>query len=162
MDDRLNIGDVVIPSKWSIYNLWNWQYAADDENDELQLEAFGDYTRSYGYWSSSEYHNVWFQPQELYNETAESRNHVMYFHADDDALDIMVDIADLIEDKLDFCSVSIDDGSTECLDTTPSIITDIEGEDPIGLTADIFVDNAAFREVLFNQYGAQVLFIQNI
>ena len=156
MDDRLNVADVVVASKWSLYNLWSWQHADRDENDMLPLEEFGDYTRSYGYWSTSEYHKVWFQPQELFNETAESRVHTMYFYADDNALDTMVDIADEIESLLETCSVSLDDGELVCLPYTPQIITDVDGVDAIGLTADIFVDNDAWRQTLFDQYGAQV------
>ncbi len=60
MDDRLNVGDVLVASKWSIYNLWVWQDEDDDPNVPLPLEAFGDYDRTLGYWSSTQFGRVWY------------------------------------------------------------------------------------------------------
>ncbi|KAG6494763.1 hypothetical protein ZIOFF_042524 [Zingiber officinale] len=44
----LQIGDVTIPRRWAHTGLWNWQRYGDGPNDELALEATGDYTRRIG------------------------------------------------------------------------------------------------------------------
>ncbi len=67
----------------------------------------------------------------------------------------MTSIADEVQDKLLSCS-SNQNNEEICLPTAPTLYTQIEGEPVIGLTADIFVDNSAWRARLFEQYSAQV------
>eukprot|EP01083_Nonionella_stella_P158999 518139_1 len=152
MDDRLSIGDVLVASKWAIYNLWVWQDEDDDVDDPLPLEQFGDYDRNFGYWETVEYGRVWFQPQELFLEP-ETRTRTMFFNASEDALDTMKSIETDIESKLLQCVPDTD--PQQCLTEAPQVFTSIEGDDVIGLTASIFVDSSSWRSKLFEMYGAQ-------
>eukprot|EP01084_Bolivina_argentea_P135615 238941_1 len=151
MDDRLNIGDVVIPSRWAIYNLWYWQNANEGPNDALPLEEFGDSDREFGFWNTTEYQRVWFQPQELFLEP-EVRSRTHFFEVDEELLNVMKSIEEQIENDLIQC---IPNDETQCLSHKPLVYTSIEDKDVIGLTGDIFVDNAAWRTTLFEFYNAQ-------
>ncbi|KAH0989821.1 hypothetical protein GBA52_001304 [Prunus armeniaca] len=51
----LNIADVAIPHYWAHTALWNWQRYGKGPEDELPLEANGDYTREFGYLNVANY-----------------------------------------------------------------------------------------------------------
>ncbi|KAM6565607.1 hypothetical protein CsatA_024735 [Cannabis sativa] len=51
----LNIGDVAIPQYWAHTALWNWQRYGQGAENELALEANGDYTREVGYLKFADY-----------------------------------------------------------------------------------------------------------
>ncbi|KAK1311562.1 hypothetical protein QJS10_CPA07g00789 [Acorus calamus] len=51
----LNIGDVAIPQYWAHSALWNWQRYGSGPENQLPLEAAGDYTRKIGYLKFSDY-----------------------------------------------------------------------------------------------------------
>ncbi|KAH0989822.1 hypothetical protein GBA52_001305 [Prunus armeniaca] len=50
-----NLADVVIPQYWSHSALWSWQRYGKGPQDELPLEANGDYTREFGYLNVANY-----------------------------------------------------------------------------------------------------------
>ncbi|KAJ1281866.1 hypothetical protein BS78_03G006400 [Paspalum vaginatum] len=54
-NEDLQIGDVTIPEYWAHLSLWNWQRDGDGPENELPLEAAGDYTREYGFLNFSDY-----------------------------------------------------------------------------------------------------------
>ncbi|CAN6721393.1 unnamed protein product [Malus baccata var. baccata] len=123
-NSSLNIADVVIPQYWAHTSLWSWQRYGKGPEDDLPLEANGDYTREFGYLkfadytvnvSSSSYdnllNNIWYQLEE-----------------------------DL---KLEGCLIS-----TTCLSHAPKVAR-VER----GTSASIYLDNAAYRDFIYNEFN---------
>lgn len=157
---NLQIGDVTIPQFWAHTGLWNWQRYGDGPKDELALESNGDYTRDIGYLEFSHYNNdtknvkspdnllnrVWYQPEEIFpvNGTPEIRQHSFWGPVDD----YYFSLAERLEGmKLTGCV-----NSTTCLPRTP-IVTRVER----GVSANVFVDNRAYREFLLSKFNATAI-----
>ncbi|GJM91086.1 hypothetical protein PR202_ga07427 [Eleusine coracana subsp. coracana] len=78
-NEDLQIGDATIPEHWAHLSLWNWQRYGDGPENELPLEAAGDYTRKFGFLNFSDYtvgktnpelsantlNSIWYQPEEI-------------------------------------------------------------------------------------------------
>ncbi|BAS71163.1 Os01g0229800 [Oryza sativa Japonica Group] len=89
-DEGLQIGDVTIPEHWAHLSLWNWQRYGDGPENELPLEAAGDYTRDLGFLNFSDYtaagpspnelNSIWFQPEEIFPVSGkpEQRQHAFW------------------------------------------------------------------------------------
>ncbi|XBI26348.1 hypothetical protein VPH35_051086 [Triticum aestivum] len=85
-NEDLQIGDVTIPEYWAHVSLWNWQRFGDGKDNELSLEAAGDYTREYGFLNFSDYtvgqsnpalsanqlNSIWYQPEEIFPNSSAS------------------------------------------------------------------------------------------
>ncbi|XP_058074302.1 bark storage protein A-like [Magnolia sinica] len=153
----LNIGDVAIPKYWSHTALWNWQRYGDGPENELALEVNGDYTREFGYLKFSDYttvnetktrrlfenllNNVWYQPEEVFpvDGTPESREHAFWVSVDKHYYAISKKLKGL---KLESCI-----NSTTCLSNTPKVVTVLRGA-----SANIYLDNAAYRSFIYNKF----------
>ncbi|KAH6757640.1 hypothetical protein C2S51_038788 [Perilla frutescens var. frutescens] len=154
-DTSLNIGDVTIPKYWSHTALWNWQRYGDGPEDELSLEANGDYTRKIGYLNFANYatnvsncssnnnllNNVWYQPEEIFpvDGTPEQRQHAFWVPANSDYLKLAKKLEGL---ELDKCI-----NSTACLSISPKVTIVSKGA-----SANIFLDNAAYRNFLYKKF----------
>ncbi|KAF3441906.1 hypothetical protein FNV43_RR15821 [Rhamnella rubrinervis] len=154
---QLQIGDVTIPQYWAHTGLWNWQRFGDGADDELALESNGDYTRTIGYLNISGFNNqttnntksvpnllnnVWYQPEEIFPVygVPEIRQHAFWVPADP----IYFEAAKKLEDlKLRGCV------NTTCLPRSP-IVVRVKS----GVSANVFVDNAAYRQFLNSKFGA--------
>ncbi|EEF45888.1 mta/sah nucleosidase, putative [Ricinus communis] len=150
----LNIGDVTIPRYWAHTGLWNWQRYGKGPEDELRLEANGDYTREFGYIKFANYtvnvtgcssydnllNNVWYQPEEVFpvDGTPEEREHVFWVSVDPYYFQVSLSLLDM---KLEGCL-----NSTTCLSSTPKVVT-VER----GTSASIFLDNSAYRSFLYDK-----------
>ncbi|CAA6665925.1 unnamed protein product [Spirodela intermedia] len=139
------IGDVVIPRFWAHSALWSWQRYGDGPKNELPFENTGDYTRKYGFLKFADYtqtvksipdadnllNNVWYQPEEIFpvdgipEESSTSSGFPL--------------IPGL---KLKGCV-----NSTLCLTRTPNVARVTRG-----MSASIFLDNAAYRDFLFSKF----------
>ncbi|CAN8326373.1 unnamed protein product [Cochlearia groenlandica] len=149
-DVNLEIGDVTIPKLWAHSGLWNWQRHGDGVENELALEAGGDYTRDVGYLRFSEYNNrtdnllnrIWYQPEEIFpvTGTPEVREHVLWIPVDKSYLDLARQLEDT---KLPHCV------NTTCLPRPPKV-TIVDR----GVSASVFVDNAAYRTFLRSKFNA--------
>eukprot|EP00253_Pinus_taeda_P016721 PITA_16721 len=153
-NSSLQIGDVTVPRYWAHTGLWNWQRYGDGPNDELSLESDGDYTRKYGYLhfanfttpsdqnSSNLLNNVWYQPEEVFpvNGTPEVRQHAFWVPVDEHYYQIAKSLESL---KLEKCV-----NSTTCLSNTPKAVR-VER----GASANVFVDNAAYRNFLYTKFN---------
>ncbi|KAF9614598.1 hypothetical protein IFM89_019381 [Coptis chinensis] len=147
---NLQVGDVVIPHKWAHTGLWNWQRYGDGPQDKLPFESYGDYTRKIGYLNLSDYNNgavnmkssdnllnnVWYQPEEIFpvNGIPEVRQHTFLVTVDKHYFAVVEKLKDM---KLVGCI------NSTCLPRTPMVF-------PVerGGSANIFVDNAAYRKFL--------------
>ncbi|KAF8400831.1 hypothetical protein HHK36_014133 [Tetracentron sinense] len=152
---ELQIGDVTIPQYWAHTGLWNWQRYGDGPDDELSLESNGDYTRTIGYLKFSDYNNdtnngnssgnllnnVWYQPEEIFpiNGTPEVRQHAFWVPVNEQYFAVAEKLEDM---KLEGCI------NSTCLPRTPIVIRVERGS-----SANIFVDNAAYRQFLNSKFN---------
>ncbi|XP_008220066.1 PREDICTED: bark storage protein A-like [Prunus mume] len=152
----LNIGDVAIPHYWAHTALWNWQRYGKGPEDELPLEANGDYTREFGYLNVANYtvnvtdgssydnllNNIWFQPEEVFpiDGTPEERQHAFWVAVDPHYYEISQKVEDV---KLEGCL-----NSTTCLSNIPKV-----ARVQRGASASIYLDNAAYRGFLYNKFN---------
>ncbi|KAA8534946.1 hypothetical protein F0562_029949 [Nyssa sinensis] len=155
-DPDLQIGDVTIPQYWAHTGLWNWQRYGDGPSDKLALESNGDYTRRIGYLKFSNYNNgtnngkssdnllnnVWYQPEEIFpiDGIPEARQHAFWVPVNKHYFSIAKKLEGM---KLEGCV------NSTCLPRTP-IVTRVER----GVSANVFVDNAAYREFLYSKFNA--------
>lgn len=155
---QLQIGDVTIPHYWAHTGLWNWQRWGDDADDELALESAGDYTREIGYLRFSDYNNnnttygsvstdnflnrVWYQPEEIFSVDGhpEVRQHAFWVPVDALYLSLAKNLEGM---KLERCM------NSTCLPRAPEVVM-VER----GVSANVFVDNAAYREFLRSKFNA--------
>ncbi|XP_004299992.1 PREDICTED: bark storage protein A [Fragaria vesca subsp. vesca] len=153
-DPQLQIGDVTIPQYWAHTGLWNWQRFGDGPDDLLSLEPFGDYTRDVGYIKFSDYNNktvenslnnAWYQPEEIFPVfgTPEVRQHAFWVPVNRKYFALAQQLLDL---KLESCV------NTTCLPRTP-IIMRVER----GISANVFVDNRAYRQFLNTKFNATAI-----
>ncbi|XP_057500782.1 bark storage protein A isoform X1 [Actinidia eriantha] len=157
---NLQIGDVTIPHYWAHTGLWNWQRYGDGPENELALESNGDYTREIGYLEFSDYNNdtknenaedynllnrVWYQPEEIFpvNGTPEVRQHAFWVPVDKHYFSLAKKLEGI---KLEGCV------NSTCLPRTP-IVTRVER----GISANVFVDNGAYREFLYSKFNATAI-----
>ncbi|KAI3696673.1 hypothetical protein L6452_29135 [Arctium lappa] len=148
----LNIGDVAIPQYWSHSALWSWQRYGNGPENELPLEAFGDYTRDIGYLKIEKYstdlgsdnflNNIWYQPEEIFpvDGTPEERQHAFWVPVDPTYFELAKNLESL---KLEGCL----DKDT-CLSTPPRVTT-VEH----GTSASIYLDNAAYRSFIYDKFN---------
>ncbi|RZC02013.1 Bark storage protein A isoform B [Glycine soja] len=156
---KLQIGDVTIPQYWAHTGLWNWQRFGDGPKDALALEASGDYSRRFGYLKFADYNNntkhsksatnllnnVWFQAEEIFpvNGTAEVRQHAFWVSVDKTYFEIARELKNV---KLSNCV------NTTCLPRRP-IVVRVEK----GVSANVFVDNKAYREFLHSKFDVTAI-----
>ncbi|KAH6835830.1 Phosphorylase superfamily protein [Perilla frutescens var. hirtella] len=154
-DTSLNVGDVTIPKYWSHTSLWNWQRYGDGPEDELPLEANGDYTRKIGYLKFANYatnvsncssnnnllNNVWYQPEEIFpvDGVPEQRQHAFWVPVNSDYLKLAKKLEGL---ELDKCV-----NSTTCLSISPKVTIVSKGA-----SANIFLANDAYKFFLNKKF----------
>lgn len=154
VNDELNIGDVTIPQYWAHTGLWYWQKFGEGADDELDFEEDGDYTRAIGDLSIGKYNdppgnrsnylnNIWYQPEEVFpvTGTPEVREHHFWVPVDETFLEIATQVGGKGLD-LEYCV-----NETTCLNTQPQVITVARG-----ISSDIFLANAAYREFLHEKF----------
>ncbi|XP_010540964.1 PREDICTED: bark storage protein A [Tarenaya hassleriana] len=152
----LEIGDVAIPQYWAHSGLWNWQRYGDGPEDELSLEAGGDYTRQIGYLQFSDYNTknlsdanllnrVWYQPEEIFPTTGtpEVREHVFWIPVDPTYLEVAHKLKGM---RLGRCV------NGTCLPREPRVAVVRHG-----MSASIFVDNAAYRSFLNGKFNVTAI-----
>ncbi|KAJ9559211.1 hypothetical protein OSB04_013825 [Centaurea solstitialis] len=148
----LNMGDVAIPQYWSHSALWSWQRYGNGPENELPLEASGDYTRDIGYLKIANFstdggsdnllNNIWYQPEEIFpvDGTPEERQHAFWVPVDPSYFTIAKHLESL---KLERC---IDKDT--CLSTPPKVTT-VER----GTSASIYLANAAYRSFIYDKFN---------
>ncbi|KAI6681871.1 hypothetical protein NL676_035752 [Syzygium grande] len=133
------------------------QRFGDGPEHELAFESNGDDTREFGYLEFSGYNNVsqngeglrnflnrvWYQREEVFpiDGVPEVRQHAFWVPVDQSYYGLSVKITDL---KLGTCV-----NSSTCLPRSPMVVR-VER----GVTANVFVDNKAYREFLRSKFNA--------
>eukprot|EP00253_Pinus_taeda_P005447 PITA_05447 len=157
-DPSLHIGDVTIPRHWAHTGLWNWQRYGDGPNNELSLESSGDFTRQFGYVHFANFttpsdqstgnllNSAWYQPEEVFpvNGTPEVRQHAFWVPVDEHYYRISKSLKSL---KIERCL-----NSTTYLPNTPKVV-------PVerGSSANMFVDNAAYRNFIYTRFNISAI-----
>ncbi|KAI3714646.1 hypothetical protein L6452_21604 [Arctium lappa] len=155
---ELEVGDVVIPMFWAHIGLWSWQRYGKGPESELPLEHNGDYTRKIGYLKFSDYNNdttakheghkdnhlnsVWYQPEEVFpiNTNPETRQHAFWVPVDKHYFAISKQLEGM---KLEKCI-----NATTCLPRAPKV-----ARVDMGVSANVFVDNGAYRKFLSTKFS---------
>ncbi|GJN38210.1 hypothetical protein PR202_gb27232 [Eleusine coracana subsp. coracana] len=163
-NEDLQIGDVTIAEQWAHLSLWNWQRHGDGPETELALEAAGDYTRELGALNFSDFHTVvgavgggqqgntlnsiWYQPEEIFPVSGggggapEQRQHAFWVPASARYLAIA-------GEKLEGMALpTCVNGTTTCLPRAPRVVRVSRG-----CSANVFVDNAAYRRFVRSRFG---------
>lgn len=156
---NLQIGDVTIPQYWAHTGLWNWQRFGDGPDSELAFESDGDYTRKIGYLNFASFNNhtgsgqadqnllnnVWYQPEEIFpvNGVPEVRQHAFWVPVDKHYFTVSKKIKDL---KLGQCV------NSTCLPRAPMVVRVDRG-----VSANVFVDNSAYRQFLYSKFNATAI-----
>ncbi|TVU23006.1 hypothetical protein EJB05_32732, partial [Eragrostis curvula] len=156
-NEDLQIGDVTIPEYWAHLSLWNWQRHGDGPENELSLEAAGDYTRELGFLNFSDYtvgkganpelaantlNSIWYQPEEIFPVSGkpEQRQHAFWVPASKRYL--------AIAKKLEGMELPACVNATTCLPRAPRVVRVSRG-----CSANVFVDNAGYRQFIRSKFG---------
>eukprot|EP00898_Chlorokybus_atmophyticus_P000137 jgi/Chlat1/1123/Chrsp111S01603 len=162
VEPQYNVGDVLVASRWLHSGLVVWQRFGDSVKTPLPLEGTGVQSRKYGYLQFNHYNikgvrnrlnRIWHQAEQFYQQgTGKGENPPagvanFYYNVDRHLRQVAAEVAENV--KLDRC---VDEQQeTGCVLNQPKAYA--SGE-ITGATANIFVDNAAFRKYLFKQFGA--------
>ena len=136
VDPSLSIGDVVVPEQWGQY--LEGAFARETADGTFALPS----------WMSSEFPNygmMYTMPVEVAREGLEAPEAKFWFDVDPGLLEVARGLAG---------SLSLEDCNEEnaCLADPPGLV--VGGHGVSGMT---FVDNAAFREFVFETFEARVL-----
>ncbi|KAM7512855.1 hypothetical protein LguiB_011730 [Lonicera macranthoides] len=152
---QLQIGDVTIPQFWAHTGLWNWQRYGQGPDDELAFESSGYFTRRIGYLNFSNYsplqkgkssdnllNSVWYQPEEILpiDGYPEIRQHAFWVPVNKQYFSLAKKLEDM---KLDRCV------NFTCLPKRPQVVRVKRG-----ISANVFVDNGAYRKFLHSKFNA--------
>ncbi|KAK3159649.1 hypothetical protein QOZ80_1BG0049320 [Eleusine coracana subsp. coracana] len=129
-NEDLQIGDVTIAEQWAHLSLWNWQRHGDGPETELALEAAGDYTRELGALNFSDYTTGGDHQGNTLNSIC-----ARYLAIAAEKLEGM---------ELPACV----NGTTTCLPRAPRVVRVSHG-----CSANVFVDNAAYRQFVRSRFG---------
>ncbi|GAB4852611.1 hypothetical protein Ancab_016825 [Ancistrocladus abbreviatus] len=155
-NSQLQIGDVTIPQFWAHTGLWYWQRYGEGPSDELALESNGDYTRKIGFLNFSNYdqnlagnsnssnllNSVWYQPEEVFpvQGIPEVRQRAFWVPVDNHYFQLSRKLENM---TLQGCV------NSTCLPRAPKVTRVANG-----VSANVFVDNAAYRQFLNTRFNA--------
>ncbi|XP_020216890.1 bark storage protein A [Cajanus cajan] len=145
---KLQIGDVTIPQYWAHTGLWHWQRLGEIDGDfsrkfgNLEFADYSNCSKDFESKNTNLLNKVWYQAEEIYpvNGNPEVSHDIFWVPVDKTYFKIARNLKNV---KLDNCV------NTTCLPRKP-IVTRVEK----GVTANVFVDNKAYREFLHSKFDA--------
>lgn len=142
---------MTIPKYWAHTGLWHWQRFGDNYTKESV-----DFSREFGYLKFSNYNNytkhskseenllnkVWYQPERIFtvDGTPEVSQHIFWVPVDKTYFEIARKLKNV---ELGICA------DTTCLPREPIVVRVKKG-----VSANVFVDNKAYRDVLNSKFDA--------
>ncbi|ONK58947.1 uncharacterized protein A4U43_C08F1370 [Asparagus officinalis] len=139
-DDSISFGDVSVPKFVAFTGSWSWTKFGSKTKEEPPELRFGEYSiPSVGRNALS---GVEFKPEELYS-VGKPMEEVFWMQVNPE----WYRVAEKLDVELQRCV-----NETYCLPETPKILPGINAS-----TADVFVDNAAFRQFLFEEFGVSTV-----
>ncbi|KAJ6986739.1 bark storage protein A [Populus alba x Populus x berolinensis] len=142
INNSMSIGDVSIPKQFANTGLWNWlnPKGAVDPDDVAQLEV-GKYNVPKGD-GVNLLGKLSYSPEQLFSVSREPNDATTLFWAG--VSQHWLKLASSLEGmELEKCV-----NSSLCLPQKPKLVVGLKGS-----TADIFVDNAAYRDFLYKAFG---------
>ncbi|XP_068635107.1 bark storage protein A-like [Aristolochia californica] len=139
-NDSLSFGDVSVPKYIAFTGSWAWMKLNSDKAElpELTIGAYNIPAAGKNFLS-----RVQFKPEEFYS-VGRSMEEVFWLEPDASWYQLAGTLRDL---KLQQC-----ENATYCLPETPKVVFGHRGS-----TADIFVDNAAYRDFLLNTFNVSTV-----
>ncbi|KAJ3672604.1 hypothetical protein LUZ60_007325 [Juncus effusus] len=142
-NNSMSFGDVSIPKYIAFTGSWTWtKFNSDlqtDSSNENELR-FGEYNIPNG--GNNLLSGLKFKTEEFYS-VGKSMEEVFWLEINNKWLQI----AQNLNVTLERCS-----NVTYCLPTQPKVVTGLKAS-----TADVFCDNAAYRQYLFKQFGVSTV-----
>ncbi|KAF3324824.1 bark storage protein A-like protein [Carex littledalei] len=141
-NNSMSFGDVSVPKYVAFTGSWTWtKFNSDLKNDDSSsVLTFGEYNVPNG--GENLLSGVKFKTEEFY-AVGKSMEEVFWLEINSNWLQI----AQNLKVKLERCS-----NESYCLPTTPKLVTGLRAS-----TADIFCDNAAYRQFLFEKFGVSTV-----
>eukprot|EP01018_Ginkgo_biloba_P008040 Gb_28226 [translate_table: standard] len=137
-NNSLSIGDVTIPKYIAYTGSWQWtKFNASEEGDQFQNLHFGNYNVPVGS-RTNLLSNIVFKTEEFFSVNSAMKE-IFWMELNSKWFQVATKLEGL---KLEACV-----NSTFCLPETPKVVVGLKAS-----SADIFVDNAAYREFLFNHF----------
>lgn len=138
-NNSMSFGDVSVPKFVAFTGSWTWTRfgSKNSETPALYFDAFNIQTQSKNLLSGVE-----FKPEEFYSD-GKPMEEVFWMQVNSE----WYNVAKQLKIKLERCV-----NKTYCLPNTPKIVAGLKA-----CTADIFVDNAAYREFLFQKFGVSTV-----
>lgn len=137
-NNSLSIGDVSVPKYFAYTGSWTWTEFGANEAEQFQDHLhFGDYNVPLGN-KTNLLSNVVFGNEDFFSEESEMKE-IFWLEATTQWFHVASKLKDL---RLEACI-----NTTICLPEIPKVIVGLNAS-----SADIFVDNAAYREFLFNRF----------
>ncbi|MCO5568744.1 hypothetical protein L7F22_022444 [Adiantum nelumboides] len=161
-DDELNIGDIIIPQYWAHMGLWDWKrYAGNSSGRKLYKMAKGDFfeAEDFGCLEIGNFNDplengsnllskLCYEAEEVLSVkgTPETVEQHFWVPVDEDYYQIAAQITSKGLD-LERCT-----SDSSCLSQAPQVLTVSRGA-----SANIFVDNAAYRSFLHSYFNVSLV-----
>ncbi|KAL5724727.1 hypothetical protein ACHQM5_007951 [Ranunculus cassubicifolius] len=134
-NDSLSFGDVSIPKQVAFTGSWKWKKFKSEEGELTELNI-GNYNIPQK--GKNMLGDIEYKTEEMFSE-GEGMKQVFWLHMDPTWFSVASQLQNI---KLEQC-VNV----TFCLPETPTVVYGLKGS-----TADIFVDNSAYRKFLFRKF----------
>ncbi|OVA02862.1 Nucleoside phosphorylase domain [Macleaya cordata] len=140
-NNSLSFGDVSVPKYLAFTGSWTWMNFESEEKGEFTEMKFGDYNLPKE--GENLLAKVEFKTEELYS-VGQPMKEVFWLEVDQTWFNLAAQLQDL---ELQQCV-----NETYCLPKIPRVEYGLRGS-----TADIFVDNAAYRKFLFEKFQVSTI-----
>ncbi|KEH27142.1 bark storage-like protein [Medicago truncatula] len=147
VNSKFQIGDVTIPQYWAHTGLWHWQRFGEDKGDfstelgYLKFANYNNYTKHYKL-EDNLLNKVWYQPERIFpiDGTPEVWQPAFWVPVDKTYFEIARKLKNV---ELSICV------NTTCLPRKPMVVRVKKG-----VSANMFVDNKAYRDHLNSKFDA--------
>ncbi|KAL2249342.1 UNVERIFIED_CONTAM: 5'-methylthioadenosine/S-adenosylhomocysteine nucleosidase [Sesamum indicum] len=140
-NSSLSIGDVSIPKQFANTGLWDWlkSNATIPSNDVAQLDFENYNVPKEG---NNSLGRIGYSPEQFYSEAGEPNTprQMLWFQVSNNWLQLATSLKGM---ELEQCV-----NATLCLDNKPKVVIGLRGS-----TANTFLDNAAYRDFIFQTFG---------
>lgn len=140
-NDSLSFGDVSVPKYVAFTGSWYWEEFDSVEGGLTQLKV-GAYNFPRG--GDNLLAKIEFTPEEVYYSNGKPMEEVLWLPVEPKWFNVSSQLVDL---ELQQCI-----NETYCLPETPKVVYGLRAS-----TADIFVDNAAYRKFLFSEFNVSTV-----
>ncbi|KAF7146920.1 hypothetical protein RHSIM_Rhsim03G0222100 [Rhododendron simsii] len=140
-NDSLSIGDVSVPKYVAFTGSWNWKEFHSEEEGLPELK-FGAYNLPA--MGDNLLAKIEFAPEQVYYSNGKPMEEVFWLPVEPKWFNLSSQLVDL---ELQQCI-----NGTNCLPETPKVVYGLRAS-----TADIFLDNAAYRKYLFGKFNVSTV-----